>query len=332
MDNCLASEIRRSRRPLCHTATMPRPPGSDLAFVNQVVDAREQQAWANELSFHPRVFCQLALPYTEPRGNPPVWVRRNGPFVLHVRPAFVEQPDGSHHPAYPTGTVPRLLITWLATEVTRQKPWERSPQLELGDNLTDFIRRLGLGSATGGKKGTITRLRDATNRLFDAVISATWNGNPSLDVGRNFVIAEEKKLWWNDDDRNVGQQALFPSTITLSSTFYNELREHSVPMSLLALRILQRRGPQALDIYTWLCHRLPRMEQARMDISWAQLRAQFGSALSDTKQGRWLFRNRFEQNLRYVKEVYDTARVDVTETGILLRPSPPHVRRKELSS
>jgi hypothetical protein len=311
---------------------MPRRPGSDLDFINQAVELREQQAWADELNFHPRVFCQLALPYAQPKDNPPVWVRRNGPFVLTVRPSFVEASDGSYVPAYPTGTVPRLLLTWMATEVIRQREWEQSPELVLGENLTDFIRRIGLGHATGGKKGTITRLRESTNRLFDAVISAAWEGDPSRDVGRNFVIAEEKRLWWNDDDRILRQQALSPSSITLSATFYRELRQHSVPLSLLALRILQKYGPQPLDIYVWLCHRLPYLHQPRVDISWEQLRAQFGSTLRDTKQGRWKFQNRFEANLRRVLEVYETAKVQVTDSGVVLRPSPPHVDRKELSS
>jgi hypothetical protein len=311
---------------------MPRPQETDVAFVNRTLDVRDRQAWADELSFHPRVFCQLALPYVTPRDNPPVWVRRNGPFVLTVRPSFVESPDGGFLPAYPTGTIPRLLLTWMASEVTRQREWERSPTIVLGDNLTDFIRRLGLGSATGGKNGSITRLRDSSNRLFDSVISATWQGDPSRDVGRNFVIAEEKNLWWSSDDRNLRQQALFPSTITLSETFYRELRDHSVPLSLLALRILQPYGPQTLDIYTWLCHRLPYLQQRRMDISWDQLRAQFGSTLSDSRQGRWKFQHRFEQNLARVMQVYDTAKVQVKPTGLVLRPSAPHVARKGLAA
>ena len=120
--------------------------------------------------------------------------------------------------------------------------------------LTHFMRGLGLREITGGRTGSITRLRSSLNRLFDAVISAEYIGDPNRDVGRNFVIAEKKQLWWSESDRNPDQQSLMPSTIWLSETFYNHLRERPVPLSYQGLQVLQPYGPQALDIYTWLCH------------------------------------------------------------------------------
>jgi hypothetical protein len=40
----------------------------------------------------------------------------------------------------------------------------------LGANLSDFMTQLGM-TPTGGRTGTITRLRRQINRLFDAAIS-----------------------------------------------------------------------------------------------------------------------------------------------------------------
>ena len=69
-----------------------------------------------------------------------------------------------------------------------------------------------------------------------------------------------------------------------------------------------------------------------MDISWAQLRAQFGSNTADTRFGRAKFRKRFDESLRKVLTVYSAARVDVADHGIVLRRSPTHVRPKPLRS
>jgi hypothetical protein len=322
--------LRRLRRRPCETWPVARPKRSDVdvAFVRSVAETRlSGGGWDEQLSFHPAVFCQLSLPYVTPRGNPPVWERRNGPYSLLLRPSMELQPDGSRLPAYPTGVVPRLILSWLTTEITRQNEAEKSREIHLGDNLTHFMRGIGLREVTGGRYGSITRLRKAMNRLFDAVITAEYLGDPSRDVGRNFVIADRKQLWWSDSDRNADQQSLMPSTIWLSEPFYNHLRDHPVPLSYIGLRELQPYGAQALDIYTWLCHRLSYLEQDRMDISWDQLRAQFGTTVADTRFGRAKFKTRFEQSLSRVLQVYDTARVTTSPHGIVLRKSPTHIPR-----
>ena len=45
----------------------------------------------------------------------------------------------------------------------------------LGANLSDFMTQLGM-TPTGGRTGTITRLRRQINRLFDAAISVQYHG------------------------------------------------------------------------------------------------------------------------------------------------------------
>jgi hypothetical protein len=63
-------------------------------------------------------------------------------------------------------------------------------------------------------------------------------------------------------------------------------------------------------------------------VPWESLRAQFGSDLADTKQGRAQFRRDFERHLREVVLVYREANVETVPTGVLLRPSLTHVPLK----
>lgn len=306
---------------------MGRPSRDLVAFVNQAIDAYQDDA-ATELGFHPALFCQLALPYKEPKDTGKPWRRRNGNLTLTIRPAVEEGPDGDERYAFPSGNVPRLLLTWLATEVQRPGRPD-TPEVILGENIADFMRQLGMGSGTGGRTGSRYRLRRQMNLLFDAVITAEVHGDLSHDFGANFRIASRKSLWWSDTDRNADQRSLLPSAVQLSPEFYEELRERPVPVDMQTLRALQS-NPFALDIYAWLTHRNS-WARRRSNIKWEQLHAQFGSNTDySTKRGRWQFRDTFTRNLGLVTTWYREARVDVAAEGIIVHPSPTHVARRAI--
>jgi hypothetical protein len=75
------------------------------------------------------------------------------------------------------------------------------------------------------------------------------------------------------------------------------------------------------DRYTYRMSYLRR----RTEVPWEALRAQFGSNLADTKQGRAQFRRDFDRNLREVVLVYRDANVEVSPGGVVLLPSRTHV-------
>jgi hypothetical protein len=125
---------------------MGRPPSSDVDFVNRAVALWDDPG---EIGYHPRLFCQLALPYKDP-GELPFWERRNGHYSLILRPAVETADTGRRRVAYPFGTVPRLLLSWFATEAVRTQ----QPELLLGDSLASFMRDLGMAAPTGGARGT----------------------------------------------------------------------------------------------------------------------------------------------------------------------------------
>jgi hypothetical protein len=216
---------------------------------------------------------------------------------------------------YPYGTIPRLLLTWLSTEAVRTQ----SPELSLGSSLAEFMRSLEL-QPTGGRNGTITRLRSQMERLFQATLSVRWETDADRQVGARLNVASAYDLWWAD---NLSQPSLLPSCVRLSAEFYKEVTEHPVPLDLAALRAL-RGSPLRLDIYAWLTYRMSYLRR-RTEVPWESLRAQFGSNNANTKQGRAQFRKDFERNLREVVLVYRGANVEVACGGVVLLPSPTHI-------
>jgi hypothetical protein len=179
---------------------------------------------------------------------------------------------------------------------------------------------------TGGRTGSITRLRRQINRLFDAAISVQYHGDPSVDAGLNLTVATGRVLWWSDSDRNADQRSLLPSTVRLSAEFYQHVVEHPVPVSLDALRAL-RGSPLRLDVYAWLTHRVGWLRR-RTTVSWVQLQAQFGSNVADDRFGRRRFRTNFEKALQEVLVVYREANAEATSAGVILNPSRTHIARR----
>ena len=104
---------------------------------------------------------------------------------------------------------------------------------------------------TGGRWGTITRLRDQMRRLFSCTVSCDY-ADKTMDVEEGYRITKSYRLWW--DAKSPSQIPLWKSTVTLSTDFFQEIIERPVPVDMRALKALKR-SPLALDIYCWLTYR-----------------------------------------------------------------------------
>lgn len=120
---------------------------------------------AGSLGFMTRSLAIAILPHR--KTDDFRFVRRNGDFTLTMMTA--------HPQGLPYGTLPRLLLTWVCTEVAQKG--ERV--LSLGNNLASYLAELGLHN-TGGKRGDITRLKHAMTTLFSSVISCHYDGKDSF--------------------------------------------------------------------------------------------------------------------------------------------------------
>lgn len=295
---------------------MARPRRDPLQVLRRAEELCDLAGDERAIGYLGRVFTQTSLPYRNP-GNVPVWGRRNGNLLVTLQPKhYLDENGEAVSVGYPYGTIPRLLLSYVTSAAVRRN----SPELELGHSLTSFMKDLGM-AATGGKNGTITRLRDQARRLFEANLSVRWDLGADRDKGRNLVIATSWDLQWGSAE--AGQESLFPSQIRLSEEFFQEITERPVPQDMAALRFL-RGSAMRLDQYAWLTHRMSYLSKPTV-VPWESLMGQFGSQMKMTSAGLWKFKQDFTTNLAHVLLIYPDARVEVTDAGLLLKPSLTHV-------
>lgn len=271
------------------------------------IEAEDAQK-AGSIGFMARAMVQATMPHKPVEGNE--FERVNGNYTLTMlSPSKIGLPYGS---------MPRLLLAWITTEAVKTKERE----LILGTSLSDFMRQLDL-VPTGGRWGTITRLKEQTKRLFAASIYCNYQTDEQ-DAGIAYRVADKHNLWW--EPKNPEQTALFDSTVKLSEEFFNEVVNKPVPIDMRALRGLMR-SPMALDVYTWLTYRMSYLSK-QTEIPWAVLQTQFGADYRTTPQGVRDFKKAFLRQLKKVSLYYPEAKVSEGTYGLVLQPSKTHIASK----
>lgn len=282
---------------------------------------------ATEMAFMARALVQATLPHSDP-GEVPIWRRTNGLLTLTIKPdwEFDSKTNKPKSVGIPYGTIPRLLLFWITTEAVKTK----SRRLDLGDSLSAFMRELGL-TPTGGRWGTIPRLREQMNRLFRAKISFDMrqetngaNGNAWVDM----QVAPKGELWWSHNQPD--QPSLWKSWIELGDSFFEAIRAAPVPIDIRALRALKN-SPMALDLYAWMNYRTFTLERSGQEqfIPWRSLMQQLGADYSDSDN----FRKKVKMSIRKVKQVSPSLRVEFVDSGMILHPGksavlPNRLQRK----
>lgn len=264
------------------------------------IEGREAKS-VGALGFMARALVQATMPHSKTEGG--VFKRQNGLFRL----TMLADPDVG----LPFGSIPRLLIAWITTEAVRIK----SRELVLGHTLTEFMSQLDL-VPTGGRWGSITRLKDQMKRLFSASVSCTYDAEGHWAI-KNVNPVSQANLWW--DPKVPDQSTLFESTLTLGEEFFNEIIQYPIPIDMDALRALKK-SPMALDIYCWLTYRMSYLKN-KTTIPWAVLEIQFGSDYERTRD----FKKYFMTQLLKVSLVYSNAKVETNDHGIILSPSKTHI-------
>jgi len=286
------------------TETVPATRGPNTA-------ARElarPSAVEEGISFHYVPLIQCSFPHADP-GEARSFTRRNG---------WLELTLGTTRPetGLPYGVPARLLTIYAASEAVRT----RSQEIFLGTSVHDFLRRLDV-PITRGDRGSLRVYANQLLKLVHCTLTIDENvrdssGRTGLHI-RQALFAEEARLWWDDDTRGVGRG----SSLVLSSVLFHSILDRSAPLSTKAIRQL-RKSPMDLDVYAWLAHRLFHLSRPST-VTWAQLSEQFGHGYSELRT----FRRFFAESLKRVEVVYPEAKLKVTDVGVTLLPSKPHLPR-----
>jgi hypothetical protein len=197
----------------------------------------------------------------------------------------------------------------------------KSRQIELGATFTDWMRRMGYRSISYGPRGSATLVRQQLDRLLACEWIIRWDGE-GVGGAKEFGI-KEIKLSTEYVGFNGGTGA-FGREIKLTEGFFDHLRQHAVPLDENAIRQL-RDSPTALDLYTWLAYRLPRLNGRRpATLSWQQLAVHFGNDGNHIRKFRQTVRDAWD---RQVSAVYPEAKADFDATLIRLHASPAPLSR-----
>ena len=259
------------------------------------------------------VLALCALPYKRPKADSLDYQARYGYMSLNVQPGSLTDPRTGDwvRQGVPYGPKARLVQMHICTRALRQK----SPIVEMEDNMTSFIRNLGF-SVTGGKNGTITLFKEQLNRLAACRLQiGLWNG---VDQSRTINIQPIKSLdvWFpNDPD----QKMLWPSKVVLSQEFYDSLTDHALPVDIRAMGALSHSAKQ-MDLMLWLSYRLKGLKKNYF-LTWELLKDQF----CQSKTMRMIdFQKRFKDDLNDIQAVFDRPLpIQLSDKGMLLKPSDP---------
>jgi len=303
----IAAMQRRNRLALTPLAQVITPALRKAIVGPSPIESRLLDAAANDdgddsILYQHSILCQTCLPYRDPGNNVRLWERRNGQVHLEIEAGRAMHPTQKKivDIGLPFGSKARMILMHL----NREAIVTQSPIIEVGRSLTYFVERF-LGFSSHGRnirtvKEQLTRLSASSIRMGFA-----HNGH-AITVSSGIVKAFD--LWMANDDR---QRVFWPSTISLSLDYFNDLIEHAVPVDRAHIAALSH-SALALDIYNWLAQRLHRIPVEKPQaVSWLSLYEQFGQGYTPERIDN--FRRDFRTALRKVLMLYRAARVEDDE-------------------
>jgi hypothetical protein len=285
-------------------------------LVELMASISERDPSDEERGYIARMLVQACFPYRRIATNEFSRVANNFRLTI-MAPSDV---------GLPFGVLPRLMFMWM----TREAMFKKSRQLELGRSLSEFMMQLNL-QLTGGKTGTITRLRDQMKRMASSTLSVTYDNGRSWSL-RQVGMIEEAEFWWEEKDGagKSNQPGLWSSTILLSEPFFREITNRPVPFDMRVVQVIreQTQSPLALDLYLWLNYRMKYLTRPT-EIPWLKLQLQFGANYADTRQGRHEFKREFLKQMEIVRAAFRRAAPSIQEgtdgQGIRLLPGKSSV-------
>ena len=266
------------------------------------------------LSFAYSGWAQCALPHKRLPDDAPwsISAERVRLMVEPGRRAVGEDGQAYEWVGVPFGSHARLILLYLQTEALRSN----SREVELGRSLRDWLGRIGV--SVGGMTGK--SVRDQAERISRCRLTfhlATGGRTTGL-VNQSIV----DKALFIEEGGGI-QDRLSLETAKLSEGFFEQLRRHPVPIEESAIKALNNNAP-ALDAYLWLAYRLHVLTADRL-VTWKALKGQFGTGFKEL----YHFKPRFTGTLALATAVYPAARIEVTEQGVILKPSRPPVTPKQ---
>ena len=278
-------------------------------IANRAVDAGDPD-------YLPAFFCHVGLPRSSYDGLS--FERQSGTVSLQIEGGKTFNGKGWEQQPIPYGAIPRLALIHITSEAVRTQ----SPIVDVGTSVYAFLEALGVSNSQATRKRAREQMiaLGACHMRLGRVLERDGKHFAQTVDARPF---NQFEAWINDTE---GQRALWPTSLTLTEPFFDAIIKSAVPLRHDALAQLSG-SALALDIYSWLAHRLCRVKRGGAEISWSALAEQFGQEYTDRKN----FKRRFVAQLHNVLTAYPEARVEVIHGGIRLETSPTPIPRSTVT-
>lgn len=259
------------------------------------------------------VLCQLGLPRS--RQQEREFIRSAGKTSMMLKAGKRFDGHKWRDMPLPYGTKPRLALIHVSSESVRTQ----SPLIDVSDGICPFLRRVGI--SIGGR--AFKQFKDQMTYLAASHMTFAFVSMDGRLKQTEANPIEAFEAWANPVTE---QSAFWPDTIELGRRFFETLCEHAVPLDPRAVHALQH-SALALDVYTWLAHRLCRIRKpGGVKLSWRNLKEQFGQEYKCSKD----FKKKFKAALFVVRAAYPDAKIDEVMGGLMLYASPPPIPKTQV--
>jgi Plasmid encoded RepA protein len=283
------------------------------AATNQILNPTQIQ----DAMFNHSIFCQTFFPYRNPGDDVTLWEQKQGNASLAIQTTKQKNPltEEWETVGLPYGTRSRLITTYINTQAIKSQ----SQVIDVEENLTTFIQKLGLPN--NGR--AIQEVKEQLRRINASMITLGFMEN-NLYIPIEFKIVKSFDIWFQKDTK---QKHLWNSKICLSDDYFNSLVKHAIPLDEKAIAALAN-SAMDLDVYCWLAQRLHRIPLGeRQFITWQAIKEQFGQNYAKMNH----FKASFRKTLKSVILQYHDARHAIEEDlnkGFYLKNAPAPIEKK----
>lgn len=216
----------------------------------------------------------------------------------------------------PSGTLPRLFLVYLCTEAIRTK----SPIINLGSSLYDFMKKTGLDWKQGrGKNSDAKRFREQVRRMISCNIEITTEGN-GQEAGHGMRIFKQWNFFWQSLDENV--HSMFDNWVELSTEFYQHIIKNPLPVDVTSCATLKT-SSLAFDLYLWLNHKVSTGKEVKVPIRC--LASQLGKYKNPKD-----FKKPFRKALASVYVVWQELEFEIDDGLLILPKQKTHLQHLNL--
>lgn len=278
---------------------------------------------AQDIGYTSKLFVQALFPYRKTDDDKRVIETPSGKIVVYSDEGL------------PYGKYPRLIMAYIITRAVANAgkvkdgtlTIDEACRIPLGHSMNHFLQAIGIGQrGTGGRKGTLTIVREQLLRLAGSMITVK-SDDGVYARGRNTQIMEEWDLWFDSRDPNQG--SFIESYLKLTPQFFKHIAEAPIPIDLNVLRELNK--PRAMDLYIWLTVKqfwLAKNNRDFYTFTWDMIAANFATKELTTAVERRDFRNEIKKAILELTTAWPNAGIEANTDGVTVTKTAPSVQQK----